>query len=111
MLEGFFTHAVEAIFDDGGTLDKFIGDCVMAFFGAPVPQADHARRAVRAALEIQKAPGDAGTPSARDAACRALGVRIAINSGPVVVGDVGSQDARRLHGARQHGERRGAPRG
>lgn len=89
LLEGYFTHAVEAIFAEGGTLDKFIGDCVMAFFGAPVEQPDHALRAVRAAIEIQRSQrlwneerSSRGLPT--------LQVRIAINSGPVVVGDVGS---------------------
>jgi adenylate cyclase len=90
LLEGYFTHAVEAIFAAGGTLDKFIGDCVMAFFGAPVEQSDHAERAVRAALDIQKAlflwnaeRRASGQPEAV--------ARIGINSGPVVVGDVGSK--------------------
>ena len=89
LLEAYFTHSVEAIFAAGGTLDKFIGDCVMAFFGAPMAQPDHARRAVRAAIEIQK------ELRAWNAARRAQGLteahaRIAINSGPVVVGDIGS---------------------
>jgi adenylate cyclase len=90
MLEAYFTHAVEAIFAAGGTLDKFIGDCVMAFFGAPVPQADHARRAVQAALQIQAAQEQLN----RERAARGLptlAVRIAIQSGPVMVGDVGSR--------------------
>ncbi|MEO8277493.1 MAG: adenylate/guanylate cyclase domain-containing protein [Thermoanaerobaculia bacterium] len=90
MLEAYFTHAVEAIFAAGGTLDKFIGDCVMAFFGAPVAQSDHARRAVQAALQIQ----DAQDALNRERAARGqatLRVRIAIQSGPVMVGDVGSR--------------------
>jgi adenylate cyclase len=90
MLEGYFTHAVEAIFNAGGTLDKFIGDCVMAFFGAPVPQPDHARRAVAAALEIQKAQSALNIERSRRGQ-PALKVRIAIQSGPVMVGDVGSK--------------------
>ncbi len=90
MLEAYFTHAVEAIFAAGGTLDKFIGDCVMAFFGAPVAQGDHARRAVQAALQIL----DAQDALNREQAARGrptLRVRIAIQSGPVMVGDVGSR--------------------
>jgi adenylate cyclase len=90
LLDGFLSRAVEAIFAAGGTLDKFIGDCVMAFFGAPVPQADHALRAVRAAVAIQRAllawareREELGQPAFR--------ARIGINSGPVVVGDIGSR--------------------
>jgi adenylate cyclase len=89
ILEGYFTHAVEAIFEEGGTLDKFIGDCVMAFFGAPVAQADHAQRAVRAALKILEEQ-DKWNADRKEAGEPTLSMRIAINSGPVVVGDVGS---------------------
>jgi adenylate cyclase len=90
LLEGFFDRAVEAIFAAGGTLDKFIGDCVMAFFGAPVAQPDHARRALAAALAIRRAVD--GWCAERLAAGQApVAVRIAVNSGPVVVGEVGSE--------------------
>jgi adenylate cyclase len=93
LLNAFLNLSVEAIFAAGGTLDKFIGDCVMAFFGAPVPQPDHAERAVRAAVEIQRGL------RAWSAERAALGLpgfaaRVAVNSGPVVVGDIGS--ARRV---------------
>jgi adenylate cyclase len=89
LMEGYFTHAVEAIFDEGGTLDKFIGDCVMAFFGAPMPQPDHALRAVRAAVRIREALDD-WNAERRSRGLPEIAVRIGINSGPVVVGDIGS---------------------
>lgn len=90
LLDGFLSLAVEAIFAAGGTLDKFIGDCVMAFFGAPMEQADHAQRAVQAAVEIQR--GLADWNSRRAAEGRpALVARVGLNSGPVVVGDIGSR--------------------
>ncbi|MEO1370545.1 MAG: GAF domain-containing protein, partial [Acidobacteriota bacterium] len=54
LMERYFTYAVEAIFSCGGTLDKFIGDCVMAFFGAPFATQDHAFRAVTAAVKIRE---------------------------------------------------------
>lgn len=90
LLGEYFTGAVEAIFAEGGTLDKFIGDGVMAFFGAPVAQPDHARRAVRAARGILAALDRWNAE--REAAGRPpLAVRLAVNSGPVVVGEVGSE--------------------
>ena len=92
-LDAFLNLAVEAIFRAGGTLDKFIGDCVMAFFGAPVPQADHAQRAVQAALEIQQGL-EAWSAERADQGFKGFAARVAVNSGPVVVGDVGS--ARRV---------------
>lgn len=90
LLNGYFDHTVEAIFARGGTLDKFIGDAVMAFFGAPLEQEDHAERAVRAALDARRALDLWNAQREADGAPR-IEVRIAINSGPVVVGDVGSR--------------------
>ncbi|HEX4962119.1 MAG TPA: adenylate/guanylate cyclase domain-containing protein [Thermoanaerobaculia bacterium] len=92
-LDAFLDLSVEAIFRAGGTLDKFIGDCVMAFFGAPVAQADHALRAVRAAVEIQEGL-DAWNLTRTAEGLPGFKARVAVNSGPVVVGDIGS--ARRV---------------
>ncbi|HEY0512939.1 MAG TPA: adenylate/guanylate cyclase domain-containing protein [Thermoanaerobaculia bacterium] len=92
-LDAFLDLSVEAIFRAGGTLDKFIGDCVMAFFGAPVAQPDHALRAVRAALEIQAGLAAWNTRRASEG-LPGFNARVALNSGPVVVGDIGS--ARRV---------------
>ena len=76
---------------EGGTVDKFIGDAVMAFFGAPEPLPDHASRACRAALAIRTAIGvDNAGRSARN--LTTTRVRIGIHTGPVVVGNIGSED-------------------
>ncbi|MEO8585294.1 MAG: adenylate/guanylate cyclase domain-containing protein [Acidobacteriota bacterium] len=88
-LETVFTFAADAIFEQGGTLDKFIGDAVMAFFGAPIPQPDHPRRAVAAAaklIESLKAwnVGRVGRGEAE------VAVRVGVNTGRAVVGDIGS---------------------
>lgn len=89
LMEGYFNHAVEAIFSLGGTLDKFIGDCVMAFFGAPMRQPDHAYRAVAAAVRIREALETWNAERASQG-LSLIKTRIAINTGPVVVGDIGS---------------------
>lgn len=87
LLNDFFEEMLKEVFGVGGTLDKFIGDCIMAFFGAPEPQSDHAARAVAAAkgmldrLEYLNSNQLLSEP---------LQLRIAINSGKAVVGDVGS---------------------
>jgi adenylate cyclase len=93
LLNAFLNLSVEAIFAAGGTLDKFIGDCVMAFFGAPMPQPDHAERAVRAAVEIQHSL-QAWNADRAAQGLPEFAARVALNSGPVVVGDIGS--ARRV---------------
>jgi adenylate cyclase len=54
MLNAYFTRTCEPILAQGGTLDKYIGDAVMAVFGSTVPYPDHARRALKAALGMQK---------------------------------------------------------
>jgi adenylate cyclase len=89
MLNMFFTHAAEAVFSVDGTLDKFIGDEAMAFFGAPIDQPDHAWRAIVAALKIRESL-ETWNRQREEAGERRLEVRIAINSGEVVVGEIGS---------------------
>ena len=90
LLAAYFDLAVEAVFDAGGTLDKVLGDAVMAFFGAPVAQPDHAARAVRAALALRRSA--AGWARRREAASRPVfPLHVAVHSGPVVAGEVGSE--------------------
>jgi adenylate cyclase len=89
-LSHFFSCAVESIFAYGGTLDKFIGDAVMAFFGAPIAQEDHADRAVLAGLMMQRMVGDWNVERQK-MDMPAVKVRVGINSGPAVVGNVGTE--------------------
>ena len=89
-LSHFFSFAVESIFAYGGTLDKFIGDAVMAFFGAPIPQDDHADRAVLAGLMLQKMVGEWNTERESQGLVP-VKIRVGINSGPAVVGNVGTE--------------------
>jgi adenylate cyclase len=72
----------------GGTIDKFIGDAVMAFWGAPAADADHAVHACRAALACQRALRGSGLA---DDSGRPLRVRIGVNSGDMLVGNIGSE--------------------
>ncbi|MBW8311634.1 MAG: adenylate/guanylate cyclase domain-containing protein [Rhizobium sp.] len=91
LLNRYFTRQVEVIYRHGGTLDKFIGDAVMAFWNAPTESPDHARRAVNAALDMLVALDD----FKRELAERGEGlgdfdVGIGLHTGPAVVGFLGS---------------------
>ncbi|MET1027144.1 MAG: adenylate/guanylate cyclase domain-containing protein [Dongiaceae bacterium] len=79
----------QAIHGEGGTVDKFIGDSVMAFWNAPTPYPDHALAACRAALACLARFAEDGEELQRISAGKA-GLRIGINSGPALVGNVGS---------------------
>jgi adenylate cyclase len=86
-LNAVLSLLAEAIFRHQGTLDKFLGDGLMAFFGAPLRSDDHACQAVRAAWDMLAALdrlNESRPPESQ------LGIRIGINTGTVVVGDIGS---------------------
>lgn len=79
----------------GGTIDKYIGDAIMAFWGAPLPDASHAANAVQAALAMQDGMGALNAAFARRG-WPALAIGVGINSGDMTVGNMGS-DFRRAY--------------
>jgi adenylate cyclase len=90
LLNSFFTRMTDVIFEHDGTLDKFIGDAILAVFGAPLDQPDHAVRAVTCAIGMHRAltafnETQFGPP---------LAVRMAINSGVAMAGDIGAPKRR-----------------
>ena len=88
LLASYFDVMAREIHAHGGTIDKFIGDSVMAFWGAPLDNPDHALAACRAALACQRALRGA---KIADDCGRAIKVRVGINSGNMLVGNFGSE--------------------
>jgi len=93
MLNEYFEAMVDIVFKYEGTVDKFIGDGLMVFFGDPEPQEDHALRCVKAGIEMQKKCRQLKVEWEKKGLFP-LKIRVGINTGPVVVGNMGS--ARRL---------------
>jgi adenylate cyclase len=89
LLNRYFSRQVEVVFQHGGTLDKFIGDCIMALWGAPLDDARHAEHAVAAALEMERVLEDFKTELG--AAGANFDVGIGIHSGSAVVGFIGAE--------------------
>ena len=89
LLNDYFSRQVEVIFRHGGTLDKFIGDAIMAFWGAPTPDPDQAAHAIAAALEMidelerfKREIGELG---------EGFDIGIGLHTGPAIVGFIGSE--------------------
>jgi adenylate cyclase len=89
LLNDYFTRVTDVAIKEGGHINKFVGDEAMIVFGAPVPNPDHAKAAVRAALEIQKEI--ARLNQERELGHEDIRIGIGINSGEMVAGNLGSQ--------------------
>lgn len=91
LLNDFYTLMIETTFKYDGTLDKFLGDAVMAVFGAPMAHPDHSARAIRTALAMQEGITGLNERRARDGK-EAISVGIGVSAGEAVAGTVGTED-------------------
>jgi adenylate cyclase len=94
LLNEFFTPMTRLVLEHGGTLDKYMGDALMAFFGAPLHQPDHAARACRATLDMGvelERLNEGWHRSGKLPPHLTLGIGIGLNSGEMSVGNVGSE--------------------
>ncbi|MBX7058422.1 MAG: adenylate/guanylate cyclase domain-containing protein [Leptospirales bacterium] len=88
LLNGYLERMVAVIFAHGGTLDKFLGDGILAYFGAPLIREDHALRAARCAMDMHQALEQLNKERAASGLA-ALQIGIGLNSGAALVGDIG----------------------
>lgn len=96
VIDGLWSRLDKAILDQGGRIDKHIGDAVMALFGAPAAREDDPERAVRAALELQaqlqkwKEEFQSSVSEQARLAAQKIEMRVGINTGPVLLGKIGT---------------------
>src|SRR5262249_7722680 len=90
LLNDYLTHMTDLVLEHGGVVDKYIGDAVMAFWGAPLPDPDHAKRAVRCALAMRRRC-DELRPVWQAQYGTDVRARAGVNSGSAVVGNMGSR--------------------
>lgn len=91
LLNEYCGEMTRLIFKYGGTLDKFMGDAILAFFGNPIPYPDHALRAIKVGLEMQEAVSRLNQKWVKEGK-RPIAVGIGINTGVVTVGNMGSEE-------------------
>jgi adenylate cyclase len=89
LLHDFLNPMSNIIIDQGGTIDKYMGDAIMALFGAPLEQPDHARQACRAALQMEDTLEELNRQWVKQGR-PPLRIGVGVNSGPVAVGNMGS---------------------
>jgi adenylate cyclase len=87
LLNDYLSRMTDAVFKYEGTLDKYIGDAVMAVFGAPIDMPDHAERAVRCAIEMHERLEELNKERHDGPK---LAIRIGVNTGRAVAGEIGS---------------------
>jgi len=95
LINRLLTPLSDVVMDHGGTIDKYMGDCIMAFWNAPLDDPDHALHAVRASLAMQAAISRLNSQLEREAAIRGdkphvLKMGVGINTGECIVGNMGS---------------------
>lgn len=90
LLNDYLSAMTEIILEEGGTLDKYVGDAIIAFWNAPLDQPDHAERAARAAVRCQARLAEL-RPAFREKTGMELRMRIGLNTGVAVVGNLGSR--------------------
>jgi adenylate cyclase len=88
-LNEYFTRMVDIVFRHRGTVDKFVGDMVMALFSAPLDDGDHAEHAVEAAIEMVRELGELNRKWLAEGRAQ-LDIGVGINSGEMIAGNIGS---------------------
>ena len=91
LLNDFYTLMIETTFKHDGTLDKFMGDAVMAIFGAPIAHPDHSARAVQTALAMREGIGGLNARRAQQGK-EGVAIGIGVSAGEAVAGTVGTED-------------------
>ena len=90
LINRFLTRMTDIIIKNGGTIDKFMGDCIMAFWNAPIDDPEHEENAVQAAIEMQEELKLLNTELAKENLPN-INIGIGINTGEALVGNMGSE--------------------
>jgi adenylate cyclase len=89
LINRFLTRMTDVIIANGGTIDKFMGDCIMAFWNAPIEDPDHEQHAVQAAIDMQEELSKLNVQLAEEE-LPTIAIGIGINTGEALVGNMGS---------------------
>ena len=90
LINRFLTRMTDIIIQNGGTKTSFMGDCIMAFWNAPLDMKDHANRAVKSAIEMQKELKKLNRELKKEKLPE-INIGIGINTGEALVGNMGSR--------------------